>query len=97
MPFAVFLSEAHRLARLEPGFHGVRAVGDVAYLPDLVRLGLALREGDRAGQQIAVDDVIDDARGQRLRRRDRLAVGAHLERHLRAGQTRQPLRAAGAE
>ena len=65
--------------------------------------GLRLRKRDRAAQQIVrsaepsrPDDVIDDAGGERLRRGDRLAVGAHLERHLRAGETRQPLRAAGA-
>src|SRR5205085_8822735 len=45
---------AHRLAGLEPGFHGVRGVGDVA---DLARFLLALRERDRAAQQIPIDDL----------------------------------------
>ena len=30
-------------------------------------------------QQVAVDDLVEDPGGLRLRRRDRLAVGAHLD------------------
>ena len=59
---------AHRVARLESGVHAVGRDHDLAHLADLARLRLALRERDRAGEQVAVDDVIDDAGGERLRR-----------------------------
>ena len=68
----------------------------LARLPDLPRLRLRLRERDRAREQIAVDNVVDDAGRVGLRRGHRLAVGAHVERHLQAGEPRQSLRAARA-
>ena len=46
--------------------------------------------------EIAVDDAIDQAGGERLGRRDRPAGHAHLDRPLDADQPRQPLRALGA-
>ena len=69
-----------------------------------MRRGLCFRKCDRASQQIVRsagpfalrNDVIDDARRQRSRRRHRLAVGRHVERKLRAREARQPLRAARA-
>ena len=53
-------------------------------------------KGNRAGQQIAVDDAIDNAELGGLGRTDRLAAGAHFGRFGDAGQPRQPLRAARA-
>jgi hypothetical protein len=48
-----------------------------------------------ARSQIAIDDLVDDSGSGGLRGRNRLAVGAHLDRERHAGQAGQPLRAAG--
>ncbi len=50
------------------------------------------RERHRARQQIAVDNLIEDARRQRGLGVDRLAEGAHLDGLRHARQPRQPLR-----
>ena len=60
------------------------------------RVGVLARERNRGLTQIAVHDAIDDACLERACGRDRLAVGAHLERQRRAAQPRQTLGAAGA-
>ncbi len=52
--------------------------------------------GNRALKQVAVDDEIDDAVGQRARGCERLALGAELEGEARPAQPGQPLRPAGA-
>ena len=77
-----------RARRLTGGEAGV-AVGDLVLevaRPSRRAAGPGERGGkrDRALKQIAVDDEIDDAVGQRARRGDRLAVGAQLEREARA-------------
>jgi len=50
------------------------------------------RESDSAWQQVAVNQLIDDAGLQRIRRFDRIAIGAHLDRFGDAGEARQALR-----
>ncbi len=52
------------------------------------------RECHRAGAQIAFDDAVHDARGERVPRRKGRAEGAHLDRFCETGQARQSLRAA---
>ena len=52
----------------------------------------APREGNGTGQQIAVDQLIDDSPFVRLLGGDRIAHRAHLGRVDDAGQSRQPLR-----
>ena len=70
--------------------------------PDLARLaavaGRRARSRERrcARPQVAIDDLVDDASSSSLRGRDRLAVGAHLDRQRHAGEPRQPLGAARA-
>ena len=54
---------------------------------------MRLRKRDGAREQIALDQVVDDAVLQRARRGHRFAVGAHLERLHRSAQPWQTLRA----
>ena len=53
-------------------------------------------ERDRAGDQIALDDLVDQAGRERVLRRDRIARQDHRQRLLDADEARQALRAAGA-
>ena len=55
-----------------------------------------LRMRHRAGQQVALDDGVDDALALGLGRGDVAARDDGVERVLGAGQARQALRAAGA-
>ena len=54
------------------------------------------REGDGAGEQIAVDDLIDDAKFQGIRGADGIAHGAHFHCLRDSGQAGQALRSGGA-
>ncbi len=54
------------------------------------------REGDRSAQQVAFDDVINNAESSGLGRSDRVPFRAHFERLRDARQAREPLRAARA-
>ena len=55
-----------------------------------------LSEGDRAVDEVTLDDGVDQAGSQRLLRADGVADGAHLQRLGDAGHARQSLRAARA-
>ena len=68
-----------------------RAVGTLRRL--FAAGDLFAQESDRALQQIAIDDPVDDSEFERFFRADRIAVGAHLRGLGDAGQSRQPLRA----
>ena len=68
----------------------------LAGLADARRHADVARETDRALDEIAVDDAIDQAGGVRVTRLERLAGHAHVEGLLDADQARQPLRALGA-
>jgi hypothetical protein len=76
-----------------------RQLAGPANLPGL-RPGFRERDRlikDRVGAGTpAIDDAIEDAGRERRRCRQRLPVGAHVEREPGAGQPRQPLRATGA-
>src|SRR6185369_4598237 len=50
------------------------------------------RESDSTWQQVAVNQLIDDAGLQRIRCFDRIAIGAHFNRFGDTGQARQALR-----
>ena len=56
----------------------------------------AARKLDRAGNQIALDDLVHQPGRKRVLRRDRIARQDHRQRLLDADQARQALRAAGA-
>ncbi len=75
-------------------------IGDLgallAHLARFARRGLRAREGDGAREQIAIDNLIDDAFRQRALRADVLAQRAHLHGRGHAAKTRQTLRSAGA-
>ena len=49
------------------------------------------REVERAGQQVALDDRIEDPRVAQFLRRDARAADDHLQRFLDSDDTRQPL------
>ena len=56
----------------------------------------AARERDRTGDEIALDDLVDQPDCERVFRRDGLAREDHAERLVDADEARQSLGAAGA-
>ena len=95
---------ARRLGERAAGLLARRASGrdllggdrDLTRLAALAGRRPRLRERHRSRSQVALDDLVEDPGRLRLRRRDRLAVGAHLDRERHTGEPRQPLRAASA-
>ena len=93
-----------------PGGHGLALLGEkggvgaaelVGALADLAALcaagnGDGLGELDRAVEQVALHDLVDQADFLGLRGGDRIAGGDHVERRLDADDARHALRAAGA-
>ena len=73
------------------GFRGAQFIGEIARAARLLP-NFRFGERDGAGQQIAVNDLIEDAGFQSVRCLDRIAARAHLDRLLDARQARQALR-----
>ena len=89
---AAVLGEERRIAARVGEF--VVAVAD-ATASGAARGG-ALGEADGAVEQVALDDLVDDAERLGLRRAHEIAGGDHVERGFGADEARQSLRAAGA-
>src|SRR5512145_466910 len=60
------------------------------------RIGDTFGERQGASAKIAGDQLIDDAKASRFGRGDEFAAQRHAKRGFHSGETRQPLRAAGA-
>ena len=80
------------------GVGAAELVGALADLPALCAAGNGdgLGELDRALEQVALHDLVDQADLLRLRGGDRIARGDHVERRLDADDARHALRAPGA-
>ena len=70
--------------------------GEVANSRKRARRRDPLGEGDGAGQQVALDDLVDQPEALGLRGAHGLAAHDHLQRLGHADEARQPLRPAGA-
>jgi hypothetical protein len=85
------------LERLRVGAHRRELVVDVAHASQRPFLRQHFSgERERAGQQVALDDLIDEAIAQRLAGGNRIAAHDHAHRLVNADQARQAQRSAGA-
>ena len=88
-----FLSDARYSSKM-PGSLRAASILSSSWLTRAQRLARdALGERGRAGREVALDELVEQAELLGARGADRIARGDHLERRPHADQARQPLRA----